>query len=450
MNKSLAKIIWGLFFLFFNINYLYLNILMPVLGLILLVTGLYQLKKINSIIKSAFYLSIFQCFLLIGGLVIYCTEYNTNASINGIYGLISSFFILFLLYHVISGLRKIALDMNIIKANSNLKGCILLYFLSIILMLIHYINNSLFIFILPLIIIFYITILFKFKGYKNAVTKALNSDEENIPFIPKLTIKYWMVLSLAIIILITTCFSFLYSTNAPNTDTEIFIINDIVETEQISDIRAKMLELGFDEVVLNDIPNSEIMKYKGIKNVNKTEQVEISDGGELQLISYVCQLEENVIKFLEYYKWIKSPRHCYTDLIGFSYNNQEFVFPINYNCVTLFDKKENKNTVTYKANYVEKNNFMPGIAAKFRVLGNGATNQRGYITFEMLYNSSLTQLYGTVILYVHQSSILNMPYTDSLSFYRTTGASSNSDDLVFKRYILGTMETYYGKNTIDE
>lgn len=442
-NKALSKIFWGLLLSFFNITNFNLNIYMPFFGAILLVRGLLQIKNQNNYLKTAFIFSIIKLISQSIGIIFACSKINNNYSVNLFFSIILSIITVLLIYYLFAGFKNTATKLELYDEVRRTKNCFLLYFLSIVLMYLTLFLNEIIIITLPVIFIIYIAILVKTYKYN----KAIGIESKY-----KLNKKYWLVFSCSSLVFIIICYTVLLGANAPKTNITTYNKEDAEVYGNVETIKDEMLKLGFDESILNDLPDSEILKYNGIKNVHKTEKTEESDGGKLHLISIVCQLEEKKTRFLEYYSWEENPKCNCTDLIGVSFSQQNsFTLDnLDFKCISLYDTIEYTYPITKKADCIEKSDFTDGIAAKFRVFGNNVTNQRGYITFEMSHNIPLKHSYNTVILYVHQSNILNIPYNDSFNFYRKNGASSNTDDSIFKRYVLPTTETYYGKNSTDK
>ncbi|MEG0771322.1 MAG: hypothetical protein RR436_05430 [Clostridia bacterium] len=441
-NKSITKILIGLFFTYLNISFLNINIYTQIIGIIFLIAGTFQLKKEDKLFLYAHNISICSGCAIFLNTLIDAIGFNVIIEMKMVFMVISYLLMIVFSACLFQGLAKLALKTRQRSLAKRFSKNIYLYLATVIILLVAYFISFFRYIAVPIVIILYLIILSSVYNYRKRVHKKLFNVKEK-----RLNIKFVTGMTVGVILLVVLSFFSLKSVNEPSIKSVVLNKNDIEEISQqqeedVNKIKNTLITSGFPETILADLPNTEILLYSGVKSINVTTKTEKNDEGEIELTSVVATLADNNIKFLEHYKWLTNPKNNYIDLIGVSVKKDLFDFTNSKITANhMFEKEVNGNTFTYSKKNLEPPESALVLANKFRNVKD-AKNQRGYITFTAKLKSSDVPInnYITAMLYTHQMTFYNMPYEDIYSKYNINKAESNHSDLLFQSYILKTTE----------
>jgi hypothetical protein len=450
MNRSISKIFYGLLLIFFNINIYNINYFTSLIGILLIFTAIWQLRQQSRSFKIAFFVSVFQVIIQTFNLILLCSPYALNSTVNLIISVIGSINMLVLFYHLFYGFEEIAQTVDAEKSTCNPLRCFFLYLIALISAFICSVIAPLLYIFIPIDIIIFIYILYQVRKLDNLLNSYEDFQEK------RLDKRYLAILLSYVSLSLIVCFVSLFLFNTDFVHTEIYHKSISNSKEDVEKVKSKMIAVGFDKSILSDLPDDEILKYQNIRAFHETVNIQQSDGGEVRLIPCTSIIDENNVRFLVYYHWIKPPKNDYSDVIGINYQNNEIsiAHDEDFNCANIYDKKGNRDIVTYKADIVEKridagDVFYPKV--KFKLFGGDAVNQRGFFAVDAVITKKDEFSYNTFVAYCHQYNLFNIKYQNAFDFY-LFGTQNNTmsfqdtstapNGFVFSMYSFSTFETY--------
>lgn len=331
MRSSLNFIIWGMALTFFQINlFTGFGEITKFIGEMLLIYGLFKLRKTDKKFNSALYLNIALeiYYLVLQNITLYSTDY---IKIQIISTFISTPFSLLVYWWIFSGTKKLC--KNLIgdkdKQPHLISGFITYTLCTVIVIFAALTELSIVALITPILMIFSLCQLGRAKrilAYKEPefdLKETLKKSEK---------IVYWI---LVIILAVAPAISMLAAAS-PNVNTTIHnTANIIVEESELDNARNNMLELGFPKEYLKDLPDSEILKYnnatylqtEGKEDIHKTtlasDKIVVCSSetfnfyypdGEIRVMMRIEVPEKNVAQYrnglyLQFYEEYFSPTY---------------------------------------------------------------------------------------------------------------------------------------------
>jgi len=423
--SSISKIFFGLLLIFFNINICHLNLLTAFLGSIMIATATWQLRQVNKHLKYAFLYSIVQLVLQTLGLMLFCSQMS-DISITITGAAIGMLCMIALIYNLFCGLAQMAQAQGHDDLSQKLNHCYVLYIISAITIAAAMLIPPLVFIVIPIAVIIFIYILVQVNRLNKAIDNSLNTFEEQ-----RLDVRYSVILGAYLGLTILLCFSVLFFYNCPNVHTEIYEKNDCAEQIDIQSIKNNMLTLGFEQDILDDLPDSEVVNYQNVLSIQNKTYNQQTDGGTLEVTKCVSTYKNGKIRLLLYYKWLTIPNHQYCDRLSVMFPQNLVISPndINFNGFGLYDKKSKNDTTTYKADFINNEmlssiNSSRNSEVSYRVFGNESINQRGFFAYDaQITTPNLELYYNTIINYSHQRCVFN--------FNTTTEGSTNEQQITF-------------------
>ena len=406
---SISKIFFGLLLMFFNINICHLNLLTSFLGSLLVATATWQLRQVNKHLKNAFLFSIVQLIFQTSGFMLFCSQMsNINIPLAG--AVIGMLCMIALIYNLFSGLAKMAQAQGHDDLSKKLSRCYVLYTISAIIIAAALLIPPLAFIAIPIVAIVFIYILVQVNRLNKAIDNSQNTFEEH-----RLNVRYSAMLGAYLGLTVLLCFSVLIYYNCPNVNTEIYEKNDCAEQIDIQSIKNNMLTLGFEQAILDDLPDSEVANYQDVLSIQNKTYNQQTDGGMLEITKCVSTYKDGKIRLLIYYKWLTIPKHQYCDRLSVMFPQDLIISPnnTNFNGFGLYDKKSKDGTITYKADFISEERLSSisnsrNFEINYRVFGNELTKQRAFFAYDVLVTRpSLELCYNTIINYSHQRSIFN-------------------------------------------
>lgn len=293
MRSSLNFIIWGMALSFFQINlFPGMGEITKFIGGLLLLYGLFKLRSVNKKLNIALFIGVGTelLSLIMHGISLYIVDSSTLQIIN-------SFIVipitLFEYWCIFTGIRDIT--ENLIS-NEDKKPHLTSGFLSYVLCAIIIVFSaltevSIIIYVTPLLMIFCLCQLGRAKNilaYKEPefdLTETLKKSEKAI------------FVALAIILAVTPLVS-TYLASSPKVETAIYnIANSNAPQSEIEKARANMLELGFPEEYLNDLPDSEVLEYSDATHLLVQKPDEIKEKTLVNDKIVICTSETFIFYF---------------------------------------------------------------------------------------------------------------------------------------------------------
>ncbi len=401
-HNAFSKLFFGLLLTFFNIDIYNLKLITGFIGALLIATAAWQLANENRYFKNAFRFSVFELFLQTLGLLIVCLNIGGVAT-GFLMAAVGTICMIGLMYNMFSGLAQLATEQGLFEFSKKLSNCFAVYIWIAILIPIALIVPPIIIIMIPVTIIGLIYILVQVKRLSN--NNLDTSEERALNSRNYVTLFAYLGLTLAL------CLTVIIIKSCPPVHTEVYNRNDSEQTD-VQSIKTKMLELGFDNEVLNDLPDSEIVNYREMSSVQNSVYTNSSNTETLEITKFVSTFEGGKIRILMYYKWLEGPKQRYRDKMILKLPWGKFAAPndMNSNGFALYDKDSKNGLNTYKADFVKRaisgTNGYINSEIDYRVFGEQASNQRGFFAFDVMRSMPTQELYyNTIIDYYHQKSI---------------------------------------------
>lgn len=410
MRSSLNFIIWGTVLGYFQLNlFTGMGEITRFIGSLLFLYGLFKLRRTSKKLNFALYLNIgIKLFsLVIQNLSLYMVDSGKLELVNIFVAVPLD---LFIYWCIFSGTKEIT--RNLISDNDknpHLIGGFLSYTMcSIIIVFSALSETTIFAYITPVLMIFSLCQLSRAKNilaYKEPefdLTEALHKVEKVIFVI------------LAIVIAITPLVS-TYIASTPNVETIIYNTADSdVEKSKIDEARNNMLELGFPEEYLNDLPDSEVLKYGDatyllIDKPDEIKQTTLANDKEVICISetFIFYYAECEIRTMMRVELPDNSKAKYRNGLYHQYYDEDFV-PLdtdedNEFFVALSDDNNQTYSTSPISEYTPKNQIQKYYISgyEFNFVKN-STNRRAYLAHSAYIKNDNLRNVGTDAVFVWQ------------------------------------------------
>lgn len=442
---SISRVFLGLMLLFFNINIFHLNLITTFLGAVLIATAAWQLAGESRYFRNAFILSIIQLGIQVLNFILTCSKKSGSLNVVIALVVIGTADMIALLSNLCSGLSEIAHKQGNIELGRKLSRCSGLYFTTAVMMLFTvFMPQMVYIVILPTIIIF-IYILVQVNRLEKVANNSSNVIKEK-----RLDGQFYLMLASCMGLTVLICSAMLIYSNCPDLNAEVYNPNDSNKTADIQGIKSKMLTLGFDKEIVNDLPDSEVANYQNVNSVHSSTNLRSMDEGTLLISECVSTFENGKQRFLVYYKWNEIPDHQFCDKITVDLDADLISIPDDFNFIGfgLYDRKTENGVTTFKTGFVQDESDGSGVtpsnlAVEYRVFGANKTNQRGFFAFNArLVNPRTAFSYNTVVNYSHQKTIFNLNNTFEINTNQQQSAFGEPNNPVYEKFQLITAENY--------
>lgn len=220
---------------------------------------------------------------------------------------------------------------------------------------------------------------------------------------------------------------------------------EVVQDEEIDNMRKQLIEEGVPSYVVNDLSAEDIKQCAEAELVMMHEAEDDLYKIDVKIMSYAfCLDEEGRLKIINYFMWEEDTKFYGTELVTYAGNNVKKAE--NISGYVFYDKNETSYRAPYyRIEYVEEADFIisadvPAFEGNNSSLYTGfsynkkGTNYRGYLTFETEYlDYDEIQLYENVeIKYWHQNWIIQYPMQTAWEYVKN---NYNWEDK-YNRFIL--------------
>lgn len=395
----------GFILTLFTFDFMSWGYLIPFIGLMLIIYGCHLIKSQNSYLEKTYQLSLCQLLLLLSKFFFDCSSFFTNSLLQTFTVCMSCILTCYFIYCLDIGIFLSCLQCGSATNKHSLWIYIFLY-------LLHTFSSSYLININALgglisIILLVINLIY-FLYITNRITQELSLSNIWVDLVPFPRAKKVLFVTCTVLYII----SLVAIVRLSNIDyfAKSYPLVQTGNNSTFTTLKENLIDIGVSREIADEIPSFELSYYKDV--ISATQQTEIFeyDDAQLTLTIFNFCLSNNQSRILCFYQWTGNPNHCFYDAI-------ECHFPGYYQSDTFtgtffYDDIDTKTTylIPYTSYGLNKNNNMYG---KMSIPTNG-TNYRGYIAFsttEYITKSNYCSLY-----YYHQQSILNLPYSDVISY----------------------------------
>ncbi len=453
-SKAINRVLVGLALSTLTLNFLWLNYILPAIGIVLMLLGIRCLRNENFGFKACWIISIIRIFYFFPALILNATIwqkyiYQLPAITALQYVNIALIFVL--LFCLRSGFRSVQIKSKSTENISGISALIVWYVILCVLGLIQYSGWI----IAIIILIAYVYIIRSLCG----LSSELNKSGNGIQIAPiKISDKNLTRIIFGVLVLGIVS-GYLFFGKYPMSWEKI----NVAKQSKYEDLRVSLLDMGFPETVLNDLTEEDISNCHGaIRVVTDMEDYAVNDGREvtqeygnvthvstvydvmeLRITSVAVELsgEQEQWKIFHYFDWVIDPGFFGTEVIqlwptyrgvdrGWSKNG-------NFSGHVLYDDGEQTYAAPYYSleyeTYEKENTFFGNQVSTdaFAAFSfpSGKENYRGYISYEILEDSD-GYIIDSWLNYVHQRSRLQYPVQTALDS-RTTSSMFSSNRVFF-------------------
>lgn len=326
-RKSVIRVLTGLALTSVTLNFLYLNYILPFVGMVLLLLGFRSLRRENSWFRLCWMASIFrlagQMFSLILNATIYHTLIPTAAltalSATGVSLQLIQMAALWL------GLRRVRTKAGLVPGSGSALAMLIWYLLIIVLGLSGY--NGL-LAGLAMVICFFCIIRCLYKLFAE-----LDEAGYAITPAPVRVNDVWLKGGITAILFAGLACGYLFLNSYPMAWSEV----DIIQNGKADEISAELLELGFPAEVLADLTEEDILACEGATEVfsqitehsiygtrqvnertdNALHVYNIIDFNDFRVTEIAVKLptEQETWKLIQHFEWTVSPEFYGTESI---------------------------------------------------------------------------------------------------------------------------------------
>lgn len=286
-HRPVSMITWGIGLTTVTLNFMYLNYILPTIGMALMLLGFRTLRKENKCFFAAWVLAIVRMAALLCSLTLDATPVLTDSLFLALPLCFIQLLQLAFFYSAVNKTYK--------KAGVDGKCTPILWLIVFV---------SLFIFFglffpgesllyLPVLII-YIAIIISLRNITKKMT-ITGYVLKNAPVRVGNTPLFWCLMSAAVILIAVTTIAVTYS--APN-GVEWNGYGD-------SELRAELVSAGFPEDILSIIPEDEIAGFADTVKIEANTQTKVfSDDSELRMDTVYVEISDRKIYVVQYFEWL--------------------------------------------------------------------------------------------------------------------------------------------------
>ncbi len=402
----------------FNIDFLFLKYLFPIVGCAIMLYGCHLMKEYSSHFMAVYYIALARFMLMMVNFLLDWTSISSNLYVTYIQITCSLIIITLLFIYLDKGFSSMYADAGFTSYRHPLFKYIFLYFCNVVstyLTIQLGVLGALVSIIILLINVLYIALTFHRIG--NELTKS-SLEIELSTYTKSLLNKHFFYIAFYIVILgVTIYFSnkgSLFTPQSPDGSVNVSL--------KYEKIQSKLISLGMDKDLVKDLPTNENEYLSSASSILVQTDTKNANGGAIKFTTYRIKLDD-AERILIYYNWIKEPDNRLFQIL--EYNQSSLHNICELNSCSLYSHPDNNQTIRISS--VEDNINNAGNPYTNQKLSNVGDSLRGYLAFSYspVDSSSLPLLDMQVELY-YQVSIFNLPYLKIVDYmndyekYRTS------------------------------
>lgn len=415
-KKAMKRILWGIALSTVTFNVLYLNYILPAIGLILILFGYRALRCENKWFNMCFIASAGRAAYFFLKLVLNTTiikSYDVAFKILFAFDVVSSVLIVFEFFCLWRGLRTAQKKAGLPVRCGSAFMLMLWYAILCVLSFIRY-NGSV---IIIMMLIGYIFIIFSVYRLSKTFDKVGYSFKTAFIKISNKCI----VLILVLAVSVGATIGYLFGGRYPMK----WRAADLSEHDEVESIKAHLTELGFPEYVLDDLSAEDIKSCDGALSIvvdnSNLWHGELADG-MLEMVGIGVKISDEPHKWIifHHFVWTEDPGFCGTESVHLWPIYQDissgWISDGEISGRVLYDKEGETFIAPYhllEETYLTYDTVLFGnqtrrdIFASFSMPKKG-NNGRGYVSYSVKGNSSADVIYSSMH-YTHQKSRFQYP-----------------------------------------
>ena len=435
-KRAMNRVLIGMVLCTITLNFWYLNYILPAVGMVLWLLGLRALRRENGYFTACFVLILLRCACFFPTLILNtfaCRDDFIPERVTTSLTQVSVAVQLLGLFCLWLGLRAVQQKAGLPPRAGGVLALMLWYGVVYLLVLIQYPGL-----ILPLILL--AAFIFILRSICKT-TKALGEAGYTMHPAPVKVPDLWVVLILAAVLVLGCAAGYIFGTQHPM-DWQPLKETQSAET---AEIRAHLLDLGFPEVILNDLAEEDLAACAGALRVDVESEVysparkneKPSPNKRLRITDIAVQIpgKSETWVILHHFLWEKGPEFFGTDCLQVwpAYQNDAFGWAW-YDGPTgrlLYDRDGQTYTAPYyflgearaaDTGFLSLGTARTDIYAGFSLPREGE-NRRGYLTYTMI-NVDDASAIDSYFNYTHQHTWYQYPATTALQAQMASRSSN--------------------------
>ncbi len=435
-KRAMNRVLIGMVLCTITLNFWYLNYILPAVGMVLWLLGLRALRRENGYFTACFVLILLRCACFFPTLILNtfaCRDDFIPERVTTSLTQVSVAVQLLGLFCLWLGLRAVQQKAGLPPRAGGVLALMLWYGVVYLLALIQYPGI-----ILPLILL--VAFIFILRSICKT-TKALSEAGYIMHPAPVKVPDLWLVLILAAVLVLGCAAGYLFGAQHPMDWQPL----EEAESAETAEIRAHLLDLGFPEVILNDLAEEDLAACAGALRVDVESKVysptrkdeKTSPNKRLRITGIAVQVpgENETWVILHHFLWETGPEFFGTDCLQVwpAYQNDAFGWAW-YDGPTgrlLYDR----DGQTYTAPYYFLGEAV-GTDTVFMSLGTTKTdiyagfslpregdNRRGYLAYTAFNTKGVYSVISD-FNYTHQHTWFQYPATTALQAQMNARASN--------------------------
>lgn len=434
-KKAILRILWGMGLNMVTIQVWYLDVILPILGLILLFLGCRSLRRENSGFRACWYLTWGQVLLRMISLGIQTTVYAQRLQVAGfLRGLIGVAITLWMAQFLCLGygFRQTRKKAELAPGGASALGLVIWYGLVTLLALLEYQG-----FLLSMgMLVAYVLIL---RNLFRLAGELENAGYGIVTAPARLSDRAAAGLLTLVLIVVSAC-GYLFADTYP-------MDWQPIQQQTDAQVRQELAELGFPENVLQDLLAEDILACRGAQEVRvQTEDASVfadSPKAKLHFTTVAVRLpgEEQRWKLVHHFAWTGPMEYIGTEALELTNreNSRDWQYEPGLTGQLLYDRDGQTYGADYSflgtANYQRDSVFFGHSSGTSRCAAfswpETGENRRGYLSY-VLSGGETGWILNAWIYYTRQTTWVQYPVRTALQFRLETGGMN---DKVFQSVI---------------
>lgn len=438
-KRAMNRVLIGMVLCTITLNFWYLNYILPAVGMVLWLLGLRALRRENGYFTACFVLILLRCACFFPTLILNtfaCRDDFIPERVTTALTQVSVAVQLLGLFCLWLGLRAVQQKAGLPPRAGGVLALMLWYGVVYLLVLIQYPGM-----ILPLILL--VAFIFILRSICKT-TKALSEAGYTMHPAPVKVPDLWLVLILAAVLVLGCAAGYLFGAQH-SMDWQPLEETRSAET---AEIKAHLLDLGFPEVILNDLAEEDLAACAGALRVDAESKVysptleheKVSAGKRLRITDIAVQIpgEKDTWIILHHFLWEKGPLFFGTDALQvwpmYQLKSGGWAKGGDITGRLLYDRDGQTYTAPYyflgearaaDTGFLSLGTARTDIYAGFSLPREGE-NRRGYLTYTM-FNTESGYSIISYFNYTHQHTWFQYPATTALKAQMSSRASNYMD-----------------------
>ena len=433
MNRVLLGVVLGTI----TLNFWYLNYILPAAGMVLCLLGLRALRRENGYFTACFVLILLRCAYFFPTLILntfslrdeFFPDYIADSLSQAALALqLLGLFCLWL------GLRAVQQKAGLPPRAGGVLALMVWYGVVYFLALIQYPGL-----ILPLLLL--VAFIFILRSICKT-TKALGEAGYNLHPAPVKVPDLWVAILLAVALVLGCAAGYLFGTQHPMDWQPL----EETQTAETAEIRAHLLDLGFPEVILNDLAEEDLTACAGALRVDVESEVysparkneKPSPNKRLRMTSIAVQIpgEKETWVIMHHFLWEKGPDFFGTDCLqiwpAYQVEARGCARGGDFTGRVLYDRDGQtyaapfyflgEASSTNRGSMYRDTTQQTDIFAGFSLPREGE-NRRGYLTYTM-FAAEDDYFITSYFCYTHQHTWFQYPATTALNAQMASPSSN--------------------------